>query len=87
LPATVAFLCSLTESDFIFFCAKIKPTQPDRSMVPNDQPSFLGSPAFWNFVADQQADPVVRRLYEQVGSELQTQPLEPHEGSSTFQAA
>jgi hypothetical protein len=56
-------------------------------MVPNDQPSFLGSPAFWNFVADQQADPVVRRLHEQVGSELQTQPLEPHEGSTTFQAA
>ena len=56
-------------------------------MVRNDQPSFLGSPAFWNFVADQQADPVVRRLQEQVGSKLQSQPLEPHEGSSTFQAA
>jgi hypothetical protein len=56
-------------------------------MVRNDQPSFLGNPAFWNFVADQQADPVVRRLREQVGSELQSQPPEPHEGSSTFQAA
>jgi hypothetical protein len=83
----MVFLFSLTESDFIFFCAKIKPTQLLRSMVRNDQPSFLGSPAFWNFVADQQADPVVRRLREQVGSELQSQPPEPHEGSSTFQAA
>ena len=57
------------------------------SMARNDQPSYLGSPAFWNFVADQQADPVVRRLQEQVGSELQSQPLEPLDGSSTFQAA
>jgi hypothetical protein len=65
----------------------INPLKPFPSMARNDQPSFLGSPAFWNFVADQQADPVVRRLQEQVGSELQSQPLEPHEGSSTFQAA
>jgi len=65
----------------------INPSKPFQSMARNDQPSFLGSPAFWNFVADQQADPVVRRLHEQVGSELQSQPLEPHEGSSTFQAA
>ena len=56
-------------------------------MARNDQPSFLGSPAFWNFVADQQADPVVRRLHEQVGSEPQSQPLEPHEGRFTLQAA
>ncbi|MEI6110912.1 MAG: hypothetical protein WCP63_04455 [Cyanobium sp. ELA712] len=56
-------------------------------MVRNDQPSFLGSSAFWNFVADQQADPVVRRLQEQVGSELQSQTLEPHDGSSTIKAA
>jgi hypothetical protein len=56
-------------------------------MARNEQPAFLGSPAFWNFVADQQADPVVRRLQEQVGSELQSQPLEPLDGSSTFQAA
>jgi hypothetical protein len=70
-----------------FFCAKINPIQLVPSMVRNDQPSFFGSPAFWNFVADQQADPVVRRLQEQVGSELQSQPLEPLDGSSTFQAA
>jgi hypothetical protein len=37
-------------------------------MSRTEQPSFLGSPAFWNFVAEQQADPVVRRLHEQVGS-------------------
>jgi hypothetical protein len=56
-------------------------------MARNDQPAFLGSPAFWNFVADQQADPVVRRLHEQVGSELQSEPLEFHDGSTTFQTA
>jgi hypothetical protein len=56
-------------------------------MARNDQPSFLGSPAFWNFVADQQADPVVRRLHEQVGSELQSQPIDSHDASTSFQAA
>lgn len=56
-------------------------------MARNDQPAFLGSPAFWNFVADQQADPVVQRLHEQVGSELQRQPLELHDSNTAFQAA
>jgi len=56
-------------------------------MARNEQPAFLGSPAFWNFVADQQADPVVRRLHEQVGSELQSEPLESHDGNTTFQIA
>jgi hypothetical protein len=37
-------------------------------MARTEQPDFLGSPAFWNFIAEQQADPVVRRLHEQVGS-------------------
>ncbi len=55
-------------------------------MARNDQPSFLGSSAFWNFVADQQADPVVRRLYEQVGSKLRSQPLDSHAASKPFQA-
>ena len=65
----------------------INPLKPFPSMARNDQPSFLGSPAFWNFVADQQADPVVRRLHEQVGSELQSQPLDSHDASTSFQAA
>jgi hypothetical protein len=65
----------------------IYPSKPFPSMARNDQPSFLGSPAFWNFVADQQADPVVRRLHEQVGSELQNQPLDTHDASTSFQAA
>jgi hypothetical protein len=64
----------------------INPSKPFRSMAHNDQPSFLGSPAFWNFVADQQADPVVRRLHEQVGSELQSQPLDSHDASTALQA-
>ena len=55
-------------------------------MARNDQPSYLGSPAFWNFVADQQADPVLRRLREQVGSELQSQPSDPQDASTAFQA-
>jgi len=62
-------------------------SKPFRSMARNDQPAFLGSPAFWNFVADQQADPVVRRLHEQVASELLSEPLETHDGSVTLQAA
>jgi hypothetical protein len=57
------------------------------SVARNDQPPFLGSPAFWNFVADQQADPVVRRLQEQVGSELQGQPRDSQDASTAFQAA
>jgi hypothetical protein len=55
-------------------------------MAHNDQPSFLGSPAFWNFVADQQEDLVVRWLHEQVGSELQSQPLDSHDASTALQA-
>jgi len=55
-------------------------------MARNDQPAFLGSPAFWNFVADQQADPVVRRLHEQVGLERQRHPLDHPIASGTFQA-
>jgi len=65
----------------------INPLMPFPPMARNDQPSFLGSPAFWNFVADQQADPVVRRLHEQVGSELQSQPLDSHDASTSLQAA
>lgn len=44
-------------------------------MTRTDQPAFLGSAAFWNFVADQKVDSVVRRLHEQVGSPLHRQPL------------
>lgn len=55
-------------------------------MARNDQPSFLGSPAFWNFVADQQAGPVVRRLHEQVGSELQSLPLDSRDAITALQA-
>jgi len=33
-----------------------------------EQPQFLGSPAYWNFIAEQQSDSVVRRLHEQVGA-------------------
>jgi hypothetical protein len=65
----------------------ISASQPFPFMVRNDQPAFLGSPAFWNFVADQQADPVVRRLHEQVGSELRPQPLELQDSITAFQAA
>jgi hypothetical protein len=64
----------------------ITPSQPDMFMARNDQPAFLGSPAFWNFVADQQADPVVRRLHEQVGTELQHQPSDRHDTITAFQA-
>lgn len=56
-------------------------------MARNDQPAFLGSPAFWNFLADQQADPVVRRLREQVDAQLQNQPLDHHEAITLFLAA
>ena len=55
-------------------------------MARHDQPAFLGSPAFWNFVADQQADPVVRRLHEKVGTELQHQPSDRHDSITAFQA-
>lgn len=64
----------------------INSSQSFRFMALNDQPSFLGSPAFWNFVADQQDGPVVRRLHEQVGFELQGQPHDSHEGNMAFQA-
>jgi hypothetical protein len=37
-------------------------------------------------VADQQADPVVRRLHEQVGTELQHQPSDRHDAITAFQA-
>jgi hypothetical protein len=87
-PCGAAFLCARTESDLVFFLGDDQPTEAiPNSMARNDQPSFLGSPAFWNFVADQQADPVVRRLHEQVGSELQSQPLDSHDASTSFQAA
>jgi len=56
-------------------------------MARNDQPAFLGSPAFWNFLADQQSDPVVLRLHEQVGFELQRQPLDPQHPDAAYQAA
>jgi len=62
-------------------------SQPSASMARNDQPAFLGSPAFWNFLADQQADPVVRRLLEQVDTQLQNQPLDHHEAITLFLAA
>ena len=55
-------------------------------MARSDQPAFLGSPAFWNFVADQQADPVVRRLHEQVSLVRQRHPLDHPIASGTFQA-
>lgn len=42
-------------------------------MARGDQPAFLANPAFWNFVADQQTDSVVRRLHEQVGTTPEAQ--------------
>jgi len=69
------------------FWVIIKPLKLLISVARNDQPPFLGSPAFWNFVADQQSDSVVRRLQEQVGSELQGQPRDSQDASPAFQAA
>ena len=55
-------------------------------MARTDQPAFLGSPAFWNFLADQQAEPVVRRLHEQVGPVLQRQTMARTDRSPVFRA-
>jgi hypothetical protein len=58
-----------------------------RFMARTDQPAFLASSAFWNFVADQQADPVVRRLHEQVGTVLQRQPVARADRGPAFRSA
>lgn len=36
-------------------------------MSPSEQPAYLGSAAFWTFLAEQESDPVVRRLHEHFG--------------------